>query len=404
MKALIWFEGDIMGGPDFAISEMIEHWPNEADEFILLVNENHGGAEYFNERLANVCTIILVPKFLFSNYWTTKFLLKNSLPFVFWIKLILFSLLSPAILIFQLGCLIRHSPSTVVVCSGGFPGPPSNLIFMLATFILRIKTRVFDAHSDAISSSLTRLVSRMCLIWSWRVVCVSNAVIKSLPEELVKLGNALVIYPGIDFTRFQSDKTGVDWPDFKFKILQIGHLSERKGHELSIYALEKLKVEYGDRFSMKFVGPDVVEHGESRLSKLKTLASKIGVIENIEFVGFSDQLSGYIKSADISILPTISDESFGRVLVESMYCKTAVIGSKIDGIVEIIEHETNGLLVEEGSVDDLVTQIKKLYLEPDFKLDLEKKGFKKANCFSIMKNVHAYQRLLDKGLSLDKPV
>ena len=165
MKALIWFEGDIMGGPDFAISEMIEHWPNETDEFILLVNENHGGAKYLNNRLAKTCIVKTVPKYLFVNYWIIEVLSKNSVPYIFPFKMILFLIFSPMLLIFQLSCLVRYSPTSVLVCSGGFPGPPSNLIFMFATFLLRIKSRVFDEHSDAISSILTKIVSRMCLLW-----------------------------------------------------------------------------------------------------------------------------------------------------------------------------------------------------------------------------------------------
>jgi len=56
------------------------------------------------------------------------------------------------------------------------------------------------------------------------------------------------------------------------------------------------------------------------------------------------------------VLPS-SEEGFGRVLLEAMDVGTPVIGTRVGGIPEIIEHGVNGLLVDYGDVDNLKRSI-----------------------------------------------
>jgi glycosyltransferase involved in cell wall biosynthesis len=56
------------------------------------------------------------------------------------------------------------------------------------------------------------------------------------------------------------------------------------------------------------------------------------------------------------VLPS-SEEGFGRVLLEAMDVGVAVVGTKVGGIPEVIEHGTNGLLVDCGDSDDLKRSI-----------------------------------------------
>ena len=58
-------------------------------------------------------------------------------------------------------------------------------------------------------------------------------------------------------------------------------------------------------------------------------------------------------------------EAMGRVTVESMCCKTPVIGRNSGGTSELIIHNKTGLLYD-GSISDLVIQMEKLIVNPTF--------------------------------------
>ena len=77
---------------------------------------------------------------------------------------------------------------------------------------------------------------------------------------------------------------------------------------------------------------------------------------------------------DILVLPSIEDESFGRVIVEGMALGVPVIGSKTGGIPEIILHKKNGLLFEMGSSQDLSKNIELLINDNKLKDQIIKNG------------------------------
>ncbi len=62
-----------------------------------------------------------------------------------------------------------------------------------------------------------------------------------------------------------------------------------------------------------------------------------------------------MSQCDAVILPSLCYENSPTVLYESFQVGTPVIASRIGGIPELVRHEENGLLVEPGNVDALVS-------------------------------------------------
>ena len=71
----------------------------------------------------------------------------------------------------------------------------------------------------------------------------------------------------------------------------------------------------------------------------------------------------YMSECRIFVLPSRT-ESMGRVLVEAMTFSKPVIGSRVDGIPNILKHDFNGLLFESENVQDLSSKILDLILDP----------------------------------------
>jgi glycosyltransferase involved in cell wall biosynthesis len=116
-----------------------------------------------------------------------------------------------------------------------------------------------------------------------------------------------------------------------------GRLASVKNYPLLIAALAELAPTMPVHVWILGEGPEQ--------PRLEALAREKGVGSLIRFLGFQKNPWRFIARADVFAL-TSSYEGFGNVLVEAMACNTAVIATRSPGTVEIIEHNTNGLLVE----------------------------------------------------------
>ncbi|HPE40328.1 MAG TPA: glycosyltransferase [Bacteroidales bacterium] len=76
---------------------------------------------------------------------------------------------------------------------------------------------------------------------------------------------------------------------------------------------------------------------------------------NIFFEGFlaPDEIDQYYKNAKLIIVPSKWLEVFGLVLIEAFSNYTPVIASKVGGMIDIIQHEENGYLVEVGDIESM---------------------------------------------------
>jgi glycosyltransferase involved in cell wall biosynthesis len=78
---------------------------------------------------------------------------------------------------------------------------------------------------------------------------------------------------------------------------------------------------------------------------LEQLVARSGVTSLVRFLGFQKNPWRFIARADVFVL-TSTYEGFGNVLIEAMACGTPVVATRSPGTIEIIEHESNGLLVD----------------------------------------------------------
>jgi len=92
--------------------------------------------------------------------------------------------------------------------------------------------------------------------------------------------------------------------------------------------------------------------------ELKEQASKLGVADSIEFVGFvpNDQIYSLLQEHHIMVMPSL-EEAFGVAALEAGACGRPVIASRVGGVPEVLRHDETGLLVPPGDVDALTEAI-----------------------------------------------
>ncbi len=149
------------------------------------------------------------------------------------------------------------------------------------------------------------------------------------------------------------------------KILTVGRLVEKKGHEFAIRAIAKIVPEY----------PNVVYWivgGGPLRSKLELLVSKLEIEKNIEFMGIrqEDEVLKIYQQAHIFLLSSVtaSDgdrEGQGLVLQEAQAVGLPVISTLHNGIPDGVLDGKSGFLVPEKNADALAEKLEYLILHPE---------------------------------------
>ncbi|MBI2085904.1 glycosyltransferase family 4 protein [Candidatus Daviesbacteria bacterium] len=119
----------------------------------------------------------------------------------------------------------------------------------------------------------------------------------------------------------------------KFTVLFVGRLVKEKG---ILELLESVKT-WNKNINLKIIGSGPLE------KKIKRAAGKY---KNVEFIGIidPDQLPLYYSGSDILIVPSLAEEGFGRVILESLACGTPVIGSNRGAIPEAMDGTVGRLI------------------------------------------------------------
>lgn len=163
---------------------------------------------------------------------------------------------------------------------------------------------------------------------------------KQATDEIVSLGvniNKVKNFTyWIDLEKFRKiidAKKKLGWKE-KFIVLFVGRLVPEKGVELLLESVRS----WDKNISLKIIGSGPLE------DKVREVSLKIS---NVDFIDGIDHnsLPLYYSGSDILIVPSISDEGFGRVILESLACQTPVIGAKRGAIPEAMD-ETVGKLID----------------------------------------------------------
>lgn len=116
--------------------------------------------------------------------------------------------------------------------------------------------------------------------------------------------------------------------DDDFMVLQVARFSEQKNQDCLIRALKTLP----DNVHAVFAGDGV------RLNICKKLADDIGVASRAHFLGQRTDIDDLWTAADIGVMSS-HWEGFGLAALEGMARKRPVVGSRVEGLSEVINDD-----------------------------------------------------------------
>jgi glycosyltransferase involved in cell wall biosynthesis len=188
------------------------------------------------------------------------------------------------------------------------------------------------------------LIDRFLLRFTDCTICVAqNDFDTGIKSKVVKKEKSVIIHNGVDVDKFS---IGDDNLDCKIKLKKgndsiiigsVGRLHYQKGYEYLIEASVSILKNYPQA---KFV---LIGDGELRDS-LELSAKKKGVYNSFVFLGNQMDIPELLKQIDIFVLPSLW-EGLPLVLLEAMAAKKPIVATDVNGIMEIIHSEEEGILV-----------------------------------------------------------
>ena len=92
-------------------------------------------------------------------------------------------------------------------------------------------------------------------------------------------------------------------------------------------------------------------------NEVRQLAEKLGIAQFVEWRGFCQDVDAELDALDLLVLPSILPEGMPMVLLEALAAGVPPMGSRVDGITDVIEHGRNGLLFEPGSAEAIAESV-----------------------------------------------
>ncbi|MBF0484229.1 MAG: GT4 family glycosyltransferase PelF [Candidatus Omnitrophica bacterium] len=194
--------------------------------------------------------------------------------------------------------------------------------------------------------------------WSKLVIVPSRVIGRHMIDTYkVPATNIRCIPRSVDLDRFSKFKH-----EIKMKtdpvIAIVGRLTPIKGHTFFIKAMAKVIRVY-PYAKIRIIG-DAPVNKQDYKNEVALLVKRLGISSNVEFLGNRQDVPELLAGVDVLAVPSITQESFGRTIIEAQAVGVPVVATEVGGVVDIIEHQKNGWLVPPKDVDAMATAVLQL--------------------------------------------
>jgi glycogen synthase len=170
----------------------------------------------------------------------------------------------------------------------------------------------------------------------------------------VPLEKIFIVGGGIDTAEFNLDLTiaqaraKLGWQQDRRIILCVRRLVQRMGLENLIAAIALVRQQHPDVLLLIAGKGAISENLRSQIQELQ-------LEDHVQLLGFvpDQDLAIAYRASELSIVPTISLEGFGLIVIESLAAGTPVLGTPIGGIPEVLRPFSADLVLEGSTTKQL---------------------------------------------------
>jgi glycosyltransferase involved in cell wall biosynthesis len=162
-------------------------------------------------------------------------------------------------------------------------------------------------------------------------------------------------------------------------LIFVGRLAPIKQPELFVQIVERLARSRASlRTMMIGAGPE--------LDSLQREAARLGIRENIEFLGYRTDVSEFLRQSKVFVL-TSRSEGMSIALLEAMGCGVPGVAADVGELSDVLVSGVNGWLVRPNDLEGYVQRISELLDDPVRWQQLSSAAREAATELSCIKNV-----------------
>lgn len=213
-----------------------------------------------------------------------------------------------------------------------------------------------------------------------KIICVSNAIKEIMEPSITDKSKLAVVHSGVDLEKFDAYKAEgrlrkeFNVPDDHMIIGNVAALAPHKDYPTFIRTVKRL-IEGGLKAKFFAIGD-----GPLRKETVEAI-NEAGMQDHIYLTGFREDVVQLLPELDIFLI-TSETEGLGTSILDALCAKVPVVATKAGGIVEIIEHEVNGLLADVADDEGLAKQVLKLAKSEELMRSFVDAGLQKIKHFS----------------------
>jgi len=224
------------------------------------------------------------------------------------------------------------------------------------------------APKERTASVRGRWLERRILRRFDRIIAVSEASRRLLVEHFAAPPDRTVaIYNGVDSEDFPTDvdvvakRRELGVPDGARLVAVIGRLSPEKGQATFLQAFALLRDQLRRQERLPVHGLLVGDGPDD--AALRQLAASLDLKSNVTFTGYRTDVPELLAAVDLCVAPSVYD-AFNLAIAEAMGMGRPVIGTRVEGIPEVIEDGVTGRLVPPEEPAAMAAAMAELLADP----------------------------------------
>ena len=217
-----------------------------------------------------------------------------------------------------------------------------------------------------------------------RIICVSQKAKQSFEEVIGHAEKTVCIYNSLPISKIPAlSEQPCNQKKERFTIVSVGRLSNPKGYDRLIKAVQKLHHD-GIDLDLWLVGD-----GEER----KSLIELANNADYIHFLGTQLNPYPYMKQADLYVCSS-RYEGFNLTVAEALALGLPVLSTDCTGPTEILDHGKYGMICE-NSEEGLYCGIKELIMNRQSLQDFASRSSSRGQVFSVDKSMDLLLNVLE---------
>ena len=197
--------------------------------------------------------------------------------------------------------------------------------------------------------------------WGKLVIVASHIIGKRMRDDFGVAHRKIRLIPrGVDLEEFKLRSPMMEGARKEIVVGLIGRLTPIKGHPLFLKAMARV-VRVMPDLKIQIIGESPKAQYKE---ELQLLARNLGLSDAVQFLGTRYDIPELLSRLTVLVAPSVGEEAFGRVVIEAGACGVPVVATRMGGLVDIIEHEKDGLLVPSDDPRLLAEAILSLLKDP----------------------------------------